>query len=205
MCPPTRRDVLRAVGALAAVGTAGCVGTDGVERVGRDALARLPDGGRVDPPLRAEGEPVEAEQSFADDPGYGDGVEYVPSTRTVRFVATRDGDGPVSYDTWSFAEWGRIHTGKVALARARDVTSDRLGTDAFGSGVGTPPEEILTTASFVPTLSVSASETADDSSVTVAELARAAPRTVETTVSLEGDTFDRSVPVFVDRFTATRL
>lgn len=224
MVPRPRRAVLRRLGTVTTLWLAGCVG-DPVVPAGDDAgtddtaattetdrtptATALPE---LEPPVQARGDPVTAEASYDDPEGYEDGIEYFPENGTVRFVSIRSGDEAVAFGEWSFAEWGVIHTGETALERTRTVTAARLGTDDFGSGLGRPRDGVSTDASFVVTLQLSVEARDADvanaspdgrtntptGSVTFPELVAAAPRHVETTVSLEGDSYSRSVPVFVD-------
>ena len=150
--------------------------------------------------VRCEGEPVWVERAVTDEPGYDeDDMEYYPENETVRYVAARSGDSPVSFETTSFDEWASIEAAKAALERLRGVTADRLRTDEFGSGMGVPPE-FTDMDDVVVRLTVSTrvedDETVSTPSVSRDQLADAAPRSVEATVSLESEEFSRTVPVF---------
>jgi hypothetical protein len=136
-----------------------------------------------------------------DEPGYEDDIEYFPANETVRFVTIRNADGPVQFDTWSFEEWGSIECAEVGLERVREATADRLGTDEFGSSIGQPPG-FFSSNSLVVWLEVATQvedgETVSTPTVSLDQLANVAPGSVEATVSIKGDTFSRTVPVFAE-------
>ena len=152
-------------------------------------------------PTRPDGAPVSVDQSIADEPGYGDGIEYFPENRTVRYVATESGGAPSSYDTWSFETWGNIETATVDASRAQNVTAQRLGVDSVGGGVSNLPDDAETDGLVI---SVAVSKGLDrDGEVTgwpvatFSNLKEVAPRSVDVTLSIEGDTFSRAMPVYV--------
>ena len=151
-------------------------------------------------PVRCQGEPVSAERSITDEPGYDDGVEYFPGNETVRFVAARSGGKPVEFDTWTVEEWGAIESAEVGLERAREVTADRLGTNEFASGVGTPPEATPPEARAISLEVVTEldrdGEVISTSPVSLSQLVEAGPRSVAVTLSLDSRTFERTMPVF---------
>lgn len=159
-------------------------------------------------PDRAEGEPVSVERTVTDEPGYDDDIEYFPSNRTVRFVEARSGDEPLSFGTWSFEEWGTFETAEVGLERARAATSERLGTNEIGSSVGVPPDTAAL-ENVVIWLELSVQKDRDGNvtstpTIPYSALVEAAPRSVHATVSVKGDEFSRTVPVFV-RFSILQL
>lgn len=217
-----RRALLSALGTTATAGLAGCIGdypsaspapeTDG------SATTTEPDATETDTSttdtatpettteespsdfVRCRGESVSVERSVTDEPGYDeDNREYFPENETIRYVAARSRGEPAAFETISFDEWASIECASAATERAREVTADRLGTDEFGSGTGVPPE-IADTEDLVVRLTVSTrvegGETVETPTLSRDELADAAPRSVEATVSLEGDEFSRTVPVF---------
>ena len=141
------------------------------------------------------------EQSATDEPGYDDNMEYFPSNRTVRVVTVRGGDEPKAFAKWSFEEWATIEAAEVAKPRAVAVTAERLGTDEFGSSIGRPPESADTDDIVVwlyLSTQVEDGEVVSTPSMDLRELVEEAPRSVDATVSLEGDTFSRSVPVYAE-------
>lgn len=154
-----------------------------------------------DRPIRCDGDPMTAVQSVTDEPGWDDDKEYFPRNETVRIVTARSGDEPVAFAEWTFEEWATIETANVAQSRAIEGTEERLGTDDFGSGVGRPPEHAETDALVVwlrLTTRVDDGDVVRTPSIAFADLVSNAPRSVETTVSLDGDSFTRTVPVFAE-------
>ena len=200
-----RRQLLRLLGVGGSLGVAGCTqsprgtpteSTTDTSRVRRWARDADPKG-----PTRPDGAPVSVDQTVTDEPGYGDGIEYFPENRTVRYVATRSGGAPSSYDTWSFGTWGNIETATVGASRAGNVTAQRLGVDSVGAGVSNLPDDAETDGVVI---SVTISKGLDrDGEVTgwpvatFPDLKEVAPRSVDVTLSIEGDTFSRAVPVYV--------
>lgn len=151
-------------------------------------------------PVRCQGEPVSAERTITDEPGYEDGLEYYPDNETVRFVAARSGGEPAEFGTWTVEEWGAIESAEVGLERAREVTADRLGTNEFASGVGTPPEATPPEARAISLEIVTEldrdGEVISTSPVSLSQLVEAGPRSVAVTLSLDSKTFERTMPVF---------
>lgn len=144
---------------------------------------------------------MSVEESVSDEPGYEDDMKYYPSNQTIRIVTVRSGEEPRGFAKWSFEEWGAFETAEVAKPRAVAVTSDRLGTDSFGSGVGRPPDSADTDDVVVwlhLTSRVEDGEVVSTPSTSLERLVEYAPRSVEATVSLEGDTYSRSVPVWAE-------
>jgi hypothetical protein len=217
-----RRALLSALGATAA-GLAGCL--DGgpsavpvpVTNVTPDPTSPEPDATDTDatttetdtpePPtgtpaaefVGCRGDPVSAERSVTDESGYDDNMEYFPENETVRYVAARSGDEPAMYSTIAFDEWASIECAEAAAVRVREVTVDRLGTDEFGSAIGRPPtfadgDDVVVWLSLQTR--IEDGETVSTPTISRDQLADAAPRSVDTTVSLDGDEFSRAVPVF---------
>lgn len=207
---PSRRQFLGGVGGLG-VSLAGCLGSTAPGSETIDAGAGTATRTRQTPypgPVRCRGDPVAVERRFTDSAGYGDDIEYFPENKTVRFVATRRGDDPVSYDTWSFEEWAAIKAASVGLERVRDATATRLGTDEFGSGWGQPPDSVSVNT-LVIKLHVATwiedGQPISTPTVPLSRLADVAPRSANVTVSLEGDTSSQTVPVFANHVEAARL
>jgi hypothetical protein len=149
--------------------------------------------------VRCRGDPVAVARSVADEPGYEDGIRYFPGNRRVRFVASRDGGEPQSFQSSTLAEWARSTALGALGERIRAVTADRLGTRAVVVRRGDPP----TSADVDPPalwVHARATETVSGAlvpaPVSLDALAGAAPRTARATVSLEGDAVDLVTPVF---------
>ncbi len=220
-----RRRVLCLLGSSSVLGTVGCLSGTEPEPAGRDtesdptttapqssaATSPTTNSSRVRQwateadsrdPVRPDGEPVSVDRTITDDPGYEqDNVEHFPQNKTVRYVSHMSGGEPAAYDTWSFEEWGRIESAEVGATRARTVTARRLGVEEVGSGMSSPPDE-AETEGLVITVQISKTLSRDGEVVswpvaTFPDLKGAAPRSVDVTLSIEGDTFSRPVPVYV--------
>lgn len=176
----------------------GCLGNSG----GGSAADPAASPTRQEPPagpVRCRGDPVSVQRAVTDTAGYEDNIEYFPSNETVRFVKAKNVDGSLRFGTWSFEQWGSITAAEVGLERVRDVTAERLGTDKFGSSMGTPPDshpdDQLVIWVEVATRKQNG-ETVRTPAIPLARIADVAPHSAAVTVSLDGDTFSRSVPVF---------
>lgn len=218
-----RRQFLQLVGSTGLLGAAGCLGNSGAgpSEQGPDSepssstsqssatatgtgTANVRQWARdADPkvPTRPNGEPIITEQTITDEPGYEDDIEYFPGNQTVRYVKLVSGGEPAAYDTWSFEEWGSIESAEVGAKRAETVTADRLGVEGVGSAISRPPKD-AETDELVIMLEVTKTVNNDDEVVnwpvaTFPAIKKAAPRSVDVTLTLEGDTVSRTVPVYV--------
>jgi len=148
--------------------------------------------------FRCRGDPVTVERSLDDQPGYGDDIEYFPDNETVRLVARRGGGEPAWFETMSFDEWGAIRCAEVGRDRVRAVTAERINSQRFEARTGDPPSGDA--AQPVVTLSITTRVGPDGQRITppfpVARLATNAPRSVDATVTVEGDSVSRTVPVY---------
>lgn len=153
-------------------------------------------------PIRGEAEPVSAERSVTDKHGYTDDMEYFPSNRTVRYEATTG--IPKYYDTMSFERWGELETASLAADRAKALAVDRLGAaeDAVSAWIGVPPDgaptDLLVTGLQIATGENRDGEVIHTPSVTLPDLVEVTPRAVDATVSLDGDSYSRTVPVYAE-------
>lgn len=184
------------------LGLAGCLTRDaGLNASSNETPTRqTPPAG----PVRCRGETTSAEKTITDEPGYDDEFEYFPENQTIRFVKYRPADSADAFGTWSFTEWGRIESADVGLERTRVITEERLGTDAFGSSMWRAPDGASVEGPVI-WVAVATQQRDNGTEVTpeipLAKLADVAPRSVEVTVTLSGDTFSRSVPVFAEHQT----
>jgi hypothetical protein len=228
MSDTDRRRFLRLLGTAGLVAVAGCLGdtdpeggqrgeptapatgesatpTPGPTETATDAEPVREWASDAEPtgPTRPAGAPVSVERTIADPPGYErDNREYFPENRTMRYAAYVSGGEPAGFDTWSFAEWGRIESASVGGERVRAVTADRLGVEGVGSGVSTPPAGADTEGPVV-TVVLSTSLDRDGEVLrwpvaTFPELVATAPRSVDVTLTIEGDTYSRTVPVYAE-------
>lgn len=193
MSPSTRRRSLRLLGTGAALLT-GLAGCTGVPKTGSDD-GQSPTESVPDPPTRGLSETVTAERTITDESGYGDGFRYFADNRTVRLVTLRSGGEPKRFETMPAAEWVGFRAGETALERVLEALAGRIDTGEPGSGVGRPPDGTDTDGPAVTLRADSAG--ADGPAAPYPMVVRAAPRTVEVTVSLDATSWTRSVPVFV--------
>lgn len=199
--------------------TAGCVGTSETDTEGRgtesefttpepSATATTSVSQRVrewardaEPqgPTRPNGDSVSAARTITDEPGYTqDELEYFPDNQTVRYVSTYSGGSPSGYDTWTFNEWGRIESAEIGAGRASEVTASRLGVNGVGGGISSPPDD---SEGLVVTVRIEKMLDRDGDIVswpvaTFPDILEAAPRSVDVTLTIEGDTYTRTVPVY---------
>lgn len=172
-------------------GLAGCTGTPGTGSDGGPS----PTESIPEPPTRGLGETLTAERTITDEPGYDDGYRYFPDNSTVRLVTLRSGGEPQRFETMPFPEWAGFRAAEAALDRVLEALADRVVTDELGSGVGRPPDG---TDAEGPVVKLRATPSdAEDPAAPYPAVVRAAPRAVEVTVRLEGESRTRSVPVFV--------
>lgn len=148
-----------------------------------------------EPPTRGLGETVTAERTITDESGYDDGFRYFADNQTVRLVTLRSGGEPKRFETMPAAEWVGFRAGEAALERVLEALAGQVETSELGSGVGRPPEGTDTDGPVVDLRADSAG--ADDPAAPYPTVVRAAPRTVEVTVTLDATSRTKSVPVFV--------
>lgn len=194
-----RRALLSAFASASTLGLGGCLDQNTIGSGRSDAGDTRSANHRPEKPVRCRGDPISASREVTDSPGYEDNIEYFPSNQTVRFVATMSGDGPESFETMPFEQWGSIESAEVGLEKVREVTEKRLETDDFGSGMGDAPG--FFNGDMAITLSV-ATRVEDDETVTpslsLSKLADNAPKSANVTVSLDGDEYSRTVPVYAE-------
>lgn len=172
-------------------GLAGCTGTPGTGSDGGPA----PTDAVPEPPTRGLAEPVTAKRAITDEPGYDDGFRYFADNRTVRLVTLRSGEEPKRFDTMPVERWVGFRAAEAALDRVLSALDGRVETDELGSGVGRPPDS---TDAEGPVVNLRAdSSGAEQPAAPYPVVVRAAPRTVEVTVTLAAESRTRSVPVFV--------
>jgi hypothetical protein len=150
--------------------------------------------------VRCRGDPVSVSKSVVDDPGYDDDLEYYPGNDTVRVVVAVAGDEPAAFENWSFERWSKVEAASIAVDRVRSATDRRLGSEAFGSGLGTVPDAVdpSSNAFAVRLRLVTRYEDCETTAppTTLSSFADLAPRAANVTVSLDGETFSGSVPVY---------
>jgi hypothetical protein len=177
-------------------------GSDAVGGEGDEStIADEQESGETPPadPVRCRGDPVAVEHAVTDRPGYDDDREYFPSNGTVRFVRTRGPDGPSSFGTVAFEEWGSVEAVDAAQERVVAVTAERLGGEAFASSVGRPPESAATDAMVVwveLSTGMKGGTVVETPTVGLSAVADAAPRAADVTVAIDEATHTATVPVF---------
>ncbi len=145
-------------------------------------------------PVRCEGTPISVERTITEDSEYGDGVEYHPSNETVRFVSSRSGSGQPEYDTMSFEAWGAVTSARVGRSPVSREAASRIDSVTIDSAIGRPPASASVDRPVI-WLETDVSDEAR-SAPAVETIADSAPRSAGVTLSFEGETFSRDVPVF---------
>jgi hypothetical protein len=117
------------------------------------------------------------------------------SRRTTQFGSSRPKTATV------LEEWASIQCAQVGLRRVREATVTRLGTGEFNSAIGDSPG-FFSSDSSVVRLDVAtylqANGTDTTPTTSLSRLIRDAPRSVDAAVSLEDETFSRTIPVFAE-------
>lgn len=200
-----RRTLLATAGSVL---VAGCVGkapsNSGSEQgdagdTGESAIgARLRSlVGRASPePVRCKGEPTSVIETMSD--AGDENLEYNPTNGTFRVGVAETVDG-TRFETVPFEEWMEIECAEAGTRRAREATVGRLDTDGFHASTASLPEK---SDSLVALLTVADGDqgngTAGGKPVALRRLVQVAPRSVEATVSIEGDGYTRTVAVFTE-------
>lgn len=132
-----------------------------------------------------------------------DGLKYVESNDTVRYVAylrtDRSGETPTRepiYEHISFDEWAETECASAAAKRVNEVMAQRLGGDADGISAGITAEDGERVV-FVAhqTLLNRDGEVISEPSVSYERVERVAPERVEVTLSFAGRTRECTVAV----------
>ncbi|AUV83207.1 hypothetical protein C2R22_17440 [Salinigranum rubrum] len=225
MSPTSRRSLLHTVGVAVAT-LAGCLGGTSVDppaaataestpstattaKSDPTTTTRQPSGPTMPEPTRPRGEPISTREAYVDGEEYTylpeeNAVEYVSAYRHTNHEAVENGSAPERepvYDTVPFERWGRVRCASVAASTVAETTADRLGHAELDASVG------ITSRGGVPTVTVARTITYDRqgnrvsaTDVPFEDLVAAAPRWVETTVSLAGREYETTVPVWVRAF-----
>ena len=217
----TRRRWLCLLGSLGLSGLAGCLDAVGQGLRGRGDTPTHPETSTPSPavktwarqatptpPTRAEGASVTTERTIVDEPGYKDDqFEYLPETNTVRYVAGTSLAGITEFETTSFEAWARREAASIGFQYAEQVTETRLWADGLNSGVGRPPGADTTTEELAIKLEMLKVVDRDGNvsewpPVRFSELVATAPRTVDVTVTIAGNTYTDTFPVYVRYYEA---
>ncbi len=186
--------------ATASVGLAGCVAKSAPGELSKNGFVRSNSASTTNP-VRCQGESVSVEQSLTNTPGYDDNLEYFPANETFRIVVAENSEGPAMFETVPFDEWASIECAEASQQRAHEATRTRLGTEEFGSSIGEPSESYSGPTAVILSIQTQTrtNRTTDTPALSLSRLARAAPRSVDATVSLKDNTFSRTVAVFAEQ------
>jgi len=199
-----RRALLRTVVGVGTVGLAGC-GSRDAGGPGGDGTptptdspepTATPASNLPEDVVRCRGDPVSVERSVSAE---AEGIEYFPSNETIKYPALMSGGEVAEYGTMPVDHWVVIETAEAVHDPVRQAVRDRLGTEV-GSGLSRAPDagEGPSLCVWLHAIDPEALEGTRTPRVTLSELAEAAPRSGNATVSLDGETFSREVPVFAE-------
>ncbi|PSP73108.1 hypothetical protein BRC86_10585 [Halobacteriales archaeon QS_3_64_16] len=147
-------------------------------------------------PVRCEGAPTSVTERTGD-PAGGD-LEHSPANRTFRVGVAETASG-TRFETVPFEEWMRIECADAGAERAHEAAVDRLETGGFDASSASLPTGL--DSLVVPLTTTNGdrgNRTADSDPVALWRLVHAGPRSVEATVSIEGDSYTRTVAVFAE-------
>jgi hypothetical protein len=168
-----------------------------------DALAAASEDDRG--PLRPEGESVAVERTISDPD-----LDYLPEQDAVRYPAyyKRTGRGPdgqptrtTLYETTPFEDWAATETASVAADEVSAVADERIdGEPTLSVGITKREERMAVTAELTTTLNREGTVVSEPST-DFERVVAAVPRSVDTTIHFEGQTAERTVPVWVGEMT----
>lgn len=141
---------------------------------------------------RAEGAPVAVERDITDE-----SIAYRPESDTVRWSKSTGQDGP--YVTEPFEKWASRRAASVGSTVVIPTIQDRISKEVTGIGTGMAGELIGTVISvrFGTTFDAEG-DVISEPNLSKETLIEEAPRTVRSTIALDGRTFTRQVPVFIE-------
>lgn len=152
-------------------------------------------------PIRGAAEPITLEVTIE-----RDGVEYLPESHEVRYVAMYRRVGPPQegpggrepiYETIPFERWGHTKCASVGAERVGEVVREATGEGtAISSGVFRQDDGRAISVELVTTIGRSG-EVRREPSVAFDDLVAVTPRTVDATVRLAGREHPETVPVWV--------
>lgn len=143
---------------------------------------------------QGRGAPVSTEQTITDE-----GIEYRPSSDTVKWVKYRSGGDPVAHETEPFEKWADRRCASVGSDVVLPTIQTRLDKDLQGVGKGVSGETIgLVITVHIGTTYDRDGDVISEPNISVEDLLAVTPRTVRATIKLEGREHSRSVPVFVE-------
>lgn len=144
---------------------------------------------------RAEGAPVSVERVISDGT-----IEYRPASDTVRWSKSTDQTGP--YVTEPFEKWASRSSASVGSEVVVSTIQDRVGKEVTGIGEGVSGEIIGSVISvhIGSTFDVDGNVISQPN-IPTERLVAVTPRTVRTTITLEGREYTRPIPVFIEEVT----
>lgn len=183
----SRRELLALVGgAAAAVATA----AGGLWTFKPEVLVGHP---------RGEGAPISVDRTITDD-----SVEYRPNSDTVRWPRYSAAEGGTEVEP--FEAWARRRCAVVAADSVLPAVRERVDGELSGVGKGASGEIIgLVVTVHVGTAYEADGDVVDEPSISKRELVAVTPRTVHTTITFEGRSHTRAVPVFVEEMDTHQL
>lgn len=141
---------------------------------------------------RGEGAPVSVERAITDD-----AVEYRPVSDTVRWSRSTDRTGP--YTTEPFERWATRRSASVGSEVVLPTIQNRVDEEVTGIGKAASREIIgMVITVHVGTTYDRDGDVVSEPNVSTEEVVDVTPRSVRTTMVLEGQEYTRSVPVFVE-------
>lgn len=159
------------------------------EAVGNDVPALV--GGHP----RARGDPISVEH-IVEDPD----LEYDPSSDSVRYATVKSGEEVVRSTTEPFETYANRRCASVGSEVVLPTVRERFDRDLEGLGKGVSGEvfRLVITVMHVTTHDRDG-EVITEPNFAFEELVERAPRTVTVTLTLDGRSHRRSVPVFAER------
>ena len=156
-------------------------------------------------PIRPDGDPVSVERTVTDPD-----LEYLPERDAVRYPARykRTGRGPEGqptrttiYETTPFEDWAATETASVAAEKVTAVADERIAGDpTLSVGITKRDGEMAVTAQLTTTLNREGTVVSEPSAG-FDRVVAAVPRAVDATIHFEGQTAERTVPVWVGEMT----
>jgi hypothetical protein len=161
----------------------------------------------VTSPARCQGDAVSVERSYTDpegyqpeetdQPGVQENIEYFPSNGTVRVASFVSGDTIEAVRTVSFEEWGHTQAASIAHDAVTDAVTGNVEFE-FSSSIGTLPGDTDVEPGSVFLNVPRPGDGADSNPVRskLSTLVEIAPKSVDVTIYLKGDSYSRNVPVY---------
>lgn len=219
---PSRRQTLQTLGGGFAVALVGCMAdsaTPPAMATGTPTAADTPTESATDSadtssqrsddvepagPKRADGDAIEIERTIPNDPGYDDDdFQYFPRNGSVRIVLAEAGGEPVEFRTIPFDDWAETEAASLGADSAKRTTADRIGSNAFATGIGRVPEAERNDGTVILVsirhLYDREGNLIDSPEVALSELVESAPRTARVDLNVEDRNYEASFEVFCER------